>query len=75
VEIQKLGVMRENARTEGYKYHACLPSGDGLIRYCGPDEHRPYHHKHLDTEKPSKIIKIDHSIWGEDVACNQKSSA
>lgn|GEM_PF-6053520 len=32
---------------ERYTYHAMLQDDTHVLRYDGPDEHRPYHHKHI----------------------------
>lgn len=54
IRATKLG--RREAKTYSYRYHANLPSGLPLIRYCSPDDprsiqdpnnHHTFHHRHI----------------------------
>lgn len=54
IRANKMG--RLEAKTYSYRYHANLPNGVALVRYCSPDDpkviqnpndHHTFHHKHV----------------------------
>jgi hypothetical protein len=56
VIIRRNPGMRPEAKTFSYRYHANLPDGRALLRYCSPDDptnpvdpknHHTFHHKHI----------------------------
>lgn len=56
VLIRRLPGLKPEAKTFSYRYHANLPDGRALLRYCSPDDpamkmdpkdHHTFHHKHV----------------------------
>lgn len=68
--IRRRPGFKPEARTYSYRYHANLPDGRELIRYCSPDDpnsvlnpkdHHTFHHKHVFDSNgvQIKVINIE----------------
>ena len=64
VEVKE-GVRKKIAKTFFYSYHVRYAQSDeNILRYCGPDEHRPYHHKHVyKNDVEFKVEKVRDNEW------------
>lgn len=59
---------KPEAKTYSYRYHANLPDGRSLLRYCSPDDpsmkvdpknHHSFHHKHLFDQLGNETKVVD----------------
>jgi len=68
ITIQHPKAGRTRAKTHAYRYHANLPDGRPLLRYCSPDDpnviidpkdHHTFHHKHVFDRLGNNIAVLD----------------
>lgn len=67
VLIRRVPGTRPEAKTFSYRYHANLPDGRALLRYCSPDElanpdpknHHTFHHKHIFDQLGNEIRVVN----------------
>jgi hypothetical protein len=68
IMIRRTPGTKPEAKAYSYRYHANLPDGRALLRYCSPDDpnlkvdpknHHTFHHKHIFDHLGTEVKVVD----------------